>query len=79
MVKLHESPNQTVVYIRHTAQSHKNKFAADKMPAPTYIISKVADPIFAVMIGLGAATTRINREEKELGRTTEETLNALKR
>jgi len=32
-----------------------------------------------VMIGLGAATTRINREEKELGRTTEETLNALKR
>ncbi|ROW04044.1 hypothetical protein VSDG_01104 [Cytospora chrysosperma] len=46
------------------------------MPAPTYIISKVADPIFAVFIGLSAAATRINREEKEKGRTTSETVNA---
>ncbi|KUI60631.1 hypothetical protein VP1G_11151 [Cytospora mali] len=46
------------------------------MPAPTYIISKVADPIFAVFIGLSAAATRINREEKEKGRTTSETINA---
>ncbi|KUI67454.1 hypothetical protein VM1G_11498 [Cytospora mali] len=46
------------------------------MPAPTYIISKVADPIFAVFIGLSAAATRINREEKEKGRTTSETFNA---
>lgn len=46
------------------------------MPAPTYIISKVADPIFAVFIGLSAAGTRIKREEKEKGRTTSETLNA---
>lgn len=46
------------------------------MPAPTYIISKVADPIFAVFIGLSAAATRINREEKEKGRTTSDTVNA---
>lgn len=49
------------------------------MPAPTYIISKVADPIFAVFIGLSAATTRINREEKEKGRTTSDTLEAARR
>ncbi|KAJ2992709.1 hypothetical protein NUW58_g2076 [Xylaria curta] len=35
------------------------------MAPPTYIISRVADPIFAVVIGLGAAALRINREEKE--------------
>lgn len=44
------------------------------MPAPTYIISKVADPIFAVVIGLGAAGVRINREQKEKGKTTEHTI-----
>jgi hypothetical protein len=49
------------------------------MAPPTYIISKVADPIFAVVIGLGAAATRINREEKEKGQTTEQTLESLKR
>lgn len=46
------------------------------MPAPTYIISKVADPIFAVFIGVSAAAMRINREEKEKGRVTSETINA---
>lgn len=46
---------------------------------PAYIISKVADPIFALVIGLGAAATRINREEKEKGRTTQETVAAAKR
>jgi hypothetical protein len=44
------------------------------MPAPTYIISRVADPIFAVVIGLGAAAGRINREQKEKGKTTEQTI-----
>ncbi|KAK2607464.1 hypothetical protein N8I77_006133 [Diaporthe amygdali] len=46
------------------------------MPAPTYIISKVADPVFALFIGLSAAAMRINREEKEKGRSTSETINA---
>lgn len=46
-------------------------------PAPsTYIISRVADPIFAVFIGLGAAATRINREEKAKGHTTDQTIEA---
>ncbi|KAL7911185.1 hypothetical protein GGI35DRAFT_339716 [Trichoderma velutinum] len=50
------------------------------MPAPTYIISRVADPIFAVVIGLSAAATRINREEKAKGKTTNETIeNGLRR
>jgi hypothetical protein len=46
------------------------------MPAPAYLISKVADPVFAIFIGLSAAATRINREEKELGRSTKETIDA---
>ena len=49
------------------------------MAPPTYIISRVADPIFAVAIGLSATVTRINREEKEKGRTTEQTIEAAKR
>jgi Non-classical export protein 1 len=46
------------------------------MASPVYLISKVADPIFALFIGLSAAATRINREEKELGRTTKQTIDA---
>ena len=46
------------------------------MPAPTYIISRVADPIFAVVIGLSAAATRINREGKEKGLTRQQTIDA---
>ena len=46
----------------------------DTMPAPTYIISRVADPIFAVVIGLGAAAGRIKREQKEKGKTTDQTI-----
>ncbi|EMT68200.1 hypothetical protein FOQG_02316 [Fusarium oxysporum f. sp. raphani 54005] len=49
------------------------------MPAPTYIISRAADPIFGVLIGLSAAATRINREEKDKGRTTQQTLEAARR
>ncbi|KAH7366750.1 hypothetical protein B0T11DRAFT_325081 [Plectosphaerella cucumerina] len=49
------------------------------MPAPTYIISRVADPIFAVVIGFGAAVTRINREEKEKGKTRQQTIESFKR
>ncbi|KAK6825161.1 hypothetical protein PG987_012655 [Apiospora arundinis] len=49
------------------------------MAPPTYIISKVADPIFALVIGLGAAATRINREEKEKGKTTHQTFASLQR
>lgn len=49
------------------------------MAPPTYIISRVADPIFAVVIGLGAAALRINREEKEKGKTTQQTMDSVKR
>jgi hypothetical protein len=37
------------------------------------------DPIFAISIGLAAAFTRINREEKEKGRSTTQSMDALKR
>jgi L-cystine uptake protein TcyP (sodium:dicarboxylate symporter family) len=50
-----------------------------KMAPPAYIISRVADPIFALFIGISAAALRINREEKALGRTTQETIDALRR
>ncbi|PQE22817.1 non-classical export 1 protein [Rutstroemia sp. NJR-2017a BBW] len=46
------------------------------MPAPAYLISKVSDPLFALFIGIGAAVTRINREEKEQGRTTKQTVDS---
>ncbi|KXX77667.1 Non-classical export protein 1 [Madurella mycetomatis] len=49
------------------------------MAAPVYIISRVADPIFAVFIGVSAAAVRINREEKEKGRTTQEIIDAARR
>ncbi|KAK4240238.1 Non-classical export protein 1 [Achaetomium macrosporum] len=49
------------------------------MAAPVYIISRVADPIFAVFIGVSAAALRINREEKEKGRRTQETIEAARR
>jgi hypothetical protein len=46
------------------------------MPAPAYLISKAADPVFALFIGLSAAATRISREEKDLGRSTKQTIDA---
>ncbi|KAH8786651.1 hypothetical protein BGZ57DRAFT_756539 [Hyaloscypha finlandica] len=46
------------------------------MPSPAHLISKVGDPIFAAVIGLSAAATRINREEKELGRSSQQTVDA---
>lgn len=41
--------------------------------------NRAIDPIFAVSVGVTAAAVRINREEKEKGRTTEDTIDALKR
>ncbi|OAA46388.1 hypothetical protein NOR_03141 [Metarhizium rileyi] len=50
------------------------------MPAPTFIISRAADPIFAVFIGMAAAAMRINREEKAKGYSTQQTVdNGLRR
>lgn len=49
------------------------------MPAPAYIISRAADPLFAAVIGLSAAAMRISREEKEKGKTTAETIAAARR
>lgn len=45
----------------------------------TLTISRAVDPIFAVSVGVAAAAVRINREEKEKGRTTQESYSALKR
>ncbi|UPX18443.1 uncharacterized protein EKO05_0008742 [Ascochyta rabiei] len=47
--------------------------------ASMYIISRALDPLFAVSIGLAAAATRINREEKEKGRSTQGSIDVLKR
>ncbi|KAI0181419.1 hypothetical protein GGR52DRAFT_567644 [Hypoxylon sp. FL1284] len=49
------------------------------MAPATHLISRVGDPIFAVLIGLGAAATRINREQKQQGKTTEQTIETAKR
>ena len=37
------------------------------------------DPIFAISIGIAAAAVRINREEKEKGKSTPETIESFKR
>ena len=44
------------------------------MAPPTYIISRAMDPVFAVVIGVSAAVARISREEKEKGKTTNQTI-----
>lgn len=49
------------------------------MAPPVYIISRAVDPLFAVFIGISAAALRINREEKEKGRTTQETITIARR
>ncbi|KAI7320571.1 hypothetical protein KC315_g9410 [Hortaea werneckii] len=48
------------------------------MSAP-YLISKAIDPIFATSVGVAAAVVRINREEKEKGRTTAQSVETFKR
>ncbi|KEQ62251.1 uncharacterized protein M437DRAFT_75882 [Aureobasidium melanogenum CBS 110374] len=48
-------------------------------PRYAYIISKNLDPAFALFIGASAAVVRINRDEKEKGHTTQETIDSLKR
>ena len=49
------------------------------MAPPAYIISRVADPIFGVFIGLSAAALRINREQKAAGKTRQQTVEAIRR
>nr|POE53485.1 hypothetical protein CFP56_28707 [Quercus suber] len=41
--------------------------------------ARTIDPIFAVSIGIAAAAVRINREEKEQGRSTAQSYESLKR
>lgn len=45
----------------------------------TDICHRAIDPIFAMGIGITAAAVRINREEKEKGHSTQQTLDRLKR
>jgi len=61
---------------RSVLRARKFRFEEIIMPAPAYIISRIADPIFAVVMGISAAAMRINREEKEKGRTTQQTVDA---
>lgn len=49
------------------------------MAAPTYIISRAGDPLFALFIGLSAAAVRIRREERAQGRDLDQTLDAVLR
>lgn len=41
--------------------------------------NRTLDPLFALSIGLTAALVRINREEKEKGKSTTQTIDSLKR
>ncbi|KAJ5775980.1 uncharacterized protein N7511_000991 [Penicillium nucicola] len=33
---------------------------------PVYLISRIADPLFALTMGVGAALTRIRRDQREM-------------
>jgi hypothetical protein len=44
-----------------------------------YAMNRRLDPVFAISIGLAAAFTRINREEKEKGRSTQQSVDVFKR
>ncbi|KAJ9622363.1 hypothetical protein H2203_006582 [Taxawa tesnikishii (nom. ined.)] len=48
-------------------------------PRYAYIISKNLDPVFALSVGVAAAGTRINREQKEKGYNPQQTMEALQR
>ncbi|KAG9671818.1 hypothetical protein KCU87_g6163, partial [Aureobasidium melanogenum] len=54
-------------------------YSAMAAPRYAYIISKNLDPVFALFIGGSAAVVRINRDEKEKGKTTQQTIESLKR
>lgn len=47
--------------------------------APKYLISKIGDPLFALFIGTSAAVTRVRREEREAGHSSQQTVKALNR
>lgn len=64
------------IYNTTSPQIHNPTPPSPTMAPPAYIISRTLDPVFALFIGLGAATMRINREEKELGRNTKQTIDA---
>ncbi|KAM0691113.1 hypothetical protein Q7P36_009884 [Cladosporium allicinum] len=44
-----------------------------------FLISRTLDPIFAVSVGVAAAVVRINREEKEKGKSFEQSKESLGR
>ncbi|KHJ35624.1 hypothetical protein EV44_g1952 [Erysiphe necator] len=48
-------------------------------PPPKYLISKLGDPLFAIATGLASAAVKINRKEKEMGHSTQETISAARR
>ncbi|KAI4152116.1 MAG: hypothetical protein LQ340_003101, partial [Diploschistes diacapsis] len=52
---------------------------ASAAPRVTHLISPLLDPVFAVFVGVSAAAMRIRREEKEQGRSAEETWEILRR
>jgi hypothetical protein len=59
-----------------------SKYAASLFTTAQLVLTlsyRALDPIFAISIGLAAAATRINREEKEKGRSTQETIDVFKR
>lgn len=51
----------------------------EPLAEPHFLVRRVIDPIFAMSIGITAAGVRINREEKEKGRSTQESFEGLKR
>ncbi|KAJ8111920.1 hypothetical protein OPT61_g5596 [Boeremia exigua] len=64
----------------HAGELSKTRTVSSAAQAASMnIISKALDPLFAISIGLAAAATRINREEKEKGRSTQETMDVFKR
>ncbi|KAL1306543.1 hypothetical protein AAFC00_005233 [Neodothiora populina] len=48
-------------------------------PRYAYIISRNLDPVFAIFIGISATAVRVNRDEKDKGKTPAVMLEDIKR
>jgi hypothetical protein len=58
---------------------HSDSLKQNKTHAVSNKLRRTLDPIFAVSVGVAAAVVRINREEKEKGKSFEESKASLGR
>jgi hypothetical protein len=73
------TPTPAHIPFAHTAFSIQHTAYSIHHAPPTNTRNRGLDPLFAISIGLAAAVTRINREEKEKGRSTQQIVDVARR